>query len=46
MIDVSLAAQVIAKIFSGMFLTKEGMIVLAVFGFGGFAFWVKSKLES
>jgi hypothetical protein len=46
MSDIILAAQVIAKIFSGMFLTKEGMIVLAVFGVGGFAFWVKSKLES
>ena len=44
--DITLAAQVLMKIFSGMFFTTESMFVLAVFGIAGIAFWVNAKLES
>ena len=43
---VQLAIHVAQKIVSGMFLTPESLIVLGVFALGGFAFWLKAKIES
>jgi hypothetical protein len=43
--DITLAGQVIAKIFSGMFLTGEGLAVVGVFALAGIAFWIKAKIE-
>lgn len=40
-----LAFQVIGKIFSGMFLTPEALIVLILFGALFTAFAIKVKLE-
>ena len=44
--DITLALQVIGKIFSGMFLTGEGIAILALFSTATIAFWTKAKLES
>ena len=37
-IDITLALQVIGKIFSGMFLTGEGIFVVGLFVAAGIAF--------
>ena len=44
-IDITLPLQVMAKIFSGMFLTNEGIAILALFSVATIAFWTKAKLN-
>jgi hypothetical protein len=43
--DITLPLQVMAKIFSGMFLTGEGIAVLALFSVATIAFLTKAKLN-
>jgi len=43
---ISLVSQVIWKIFSGMFLTSDALVGLAILGVGGLAFYLKYKLKA
>jgi hypothetical protein len=44
--DVTFAAQVIAKIFSGLFLSPDAIAIYAVFALGFAAYWLKKKLNA
>jgi hypothetical protein len=44
--DLTLALQVIGKIFSGLFLSPDAIAIYVVFALGFLVFWLKSKVES
>jgi len=44
--DLSLALQVIGKIFSGLFLSPDAIAIYVVFALGFLIVWAKSKLNA
>ena len=44
--DITFAAQVMAKIMGGLFLSPDAIAIYVVFGLGFLAFWLKSKLNA
>jgi hypothetical protein len=43
--DITLAAEVMTKIVSGMFFNGPGLVIIGMFTMAGVAFYIKSKLE-
>jgi hypothetical protein len=44
--DITFAMQVIAKIFSGLFLSPDAIAIYVVFALGFAAYWLKAKLNA
>ena len=44
--DITLAVQVMAKIFGGLFLSPDAIAIYVVFALGFAAYWLKAKLNA
>lgn len=44
--DLTLALQVIGKIFSGLFFSPDAIAIYVVFALGFLIFWIKAKLNA